>query len=316
MNLDYHRMSRIRFILLLFIAFICLSLTACQTRLDEARAGQAYHFSTTYPWGDPRNLSAQAKESMPPLPPLKSAAPETAVLIYTAGSLAEFLTDRCEMDRIDTRFGPPSILAGLDGRTVGSLTLVFDPFCTPTRVGTFLQETGEGEPKFIARSQEIAARARAWQAAGVPASHILLAGFSAGGWASLTALAEAPEIAGGVIAFSPAFAGPKRARSAGWENFRRAEVARLQKSSDLRALVFGFPDDAFEPAADLSFLADIRGVQFVEVEPARLLAVQGCEEETLGHYSLFNRCFQEAYWPQIRDFILAQFAAAEKPAGS
>ncbi len=290
---------------LILIILLSVTLSAC-AGTPAAKKGEAY-FATQHTkiWGELETLPAAVRKKVESMPQLIAAPESTIVIIYTAGSQAEYIPDLCDMSVVDVRYGLPRMIADLNGQQLGDKSLMIDGFCTPTRVGQFDQFTQDGKPKMHSRSQEIAARARAWANIGVPAKQIILMGFSAGGWASLTALAEAPTVAKAAVAFAPAFAGVRSERSAGWIWLRENERERLANTKSLNALVFGFPFDAFEEDADLEFLANVPELSLIAVN-RDLLYSEGCEPIMLGHYLLFESCFQRSYWPVVRDYLRTQ----------
>ncbi|MBL8835489.1 MAG: DUF4189 domain-containing protein, partial [Alphaproteobacteria bacterium] len=240
-------------------------------------------------------------------PPRRIDDPERAiVVIHSHGSLPTREADPCEMDRVNAPFGVPSVIDALEGETIAGRRVVVDGFCTPTRIGPMDPNTGLRTPKVIPRMREIAARAAAYVAAGVPAQQILLSGHSAGGWASLLVERERPDLIAGVIAFAPAAFGVAATRPPPVEAARRRRYADLTATAALRALVFGFAGDAFETADDLAVLARVPGVAFVAV-PAD--AIDGRPCAFAPHQRVRDPCFAETQAERIRRFIAAQVGA-------
>lgn len=235
------------------------------------------------------------------------ADPErTIVVIHSHGSRPTREVDPCEMDRVNAPYGVPFVINDLDGTTIAGRRVVVDGFCTPTRVGPLDPNTGLRVSKLIPRAREIAARAAAYVAAGVPPRQIFLSGHSAGGWASLLVERERPDLIGGVVAFAPAAFGQAATRAPQVEAVRQRRYAQLTSSAALRALVYGFAGDAFETAEDLSALARVPGVEFVAVPDAPL---DGRTCVFAPHVRMRDPCFSETQAGRVRRFIAAQVAA-------
>ena len=104
-------------------------------------------------------------------------------------------------------------------------------------------------------------------------NHIIIGGYSAGGWASLTLMSRYPDRFKGAIALNPAFAGPIKEwdeKLPHWGFFRNDQIKELQKSDTLNALVFIHHDDKFETPQTLSFLNsfnDINIIDYSELKP-------------------------------------------------
>ena len=103
--------------------------------------------------------------------------------------------------------------------------------------------------------------------------NIILAGWSAGGWASLNLQSRFPDKIKGVIAFNPAFAGPKnewQKQYPEWGSFRENQVNIFNQSDSLNAILFAHDKDVFEDPETLSFFKKFQGLQFIdysEVKP-------------------------------------------------
>lgn len=237
-----------------------------------------------------------------PADPLSLAEPESLLLlVYSHGSRAEFRGDRCRPLGETT----PEAVRRLAGARLGGLRVAVFAFCTRARHGSFQAESGRGEPKVAERTREIAALARRFAEAGVPARRIVLVGQSAGGWASLLAAARAEPPLGGVIAFAPAFAGPAAGRAPAWQALRDAQAGELAAAARLEGLVYAFPGDPYEPPADLGFLAALPGVEL------RSGAADPACAPREPHLSAFADCFAEAE----RERLLGFLAGRARPAG-
>ncbi len=240
-------------------------------------------------------------------PPRRIDDPERAiVIIHSHGSLPTREIDPCEMDRVNAPYGVPFVINDLEGAAIAGRRVVVDGFCTPTRIGPMDPNTGLRTPKVIPRMREIAARAAAYVAAGVPPGQIFLSGHSAGGWASLLVERERPELIAGVIAFAPAAFGVAATRPPLVEAVRRRRFAELAGAPALRALVFGFAGDSFESTDELQAFGRVPGVDFVAL-PAD--AIDGRRCSFAAHQRLRDPCFAETQAERIRAFIADRLAA-------
>lgn len=145
------------------------------------------------------------------------------------------------------------------------------------------------------RAREIMAVVAAYRAQGVPARRILSVGHSAGGWSSLIAARQDGEKFGGVIAFAPAFAGPRYEERL-YPAWRQIEFPKqrafISGAARLNALVFAYPNDAFNRPQELRFLTRIPG--------ARLVPVTVCQG---GHGTTYTACLTEAARDSVRAFV-------------
>lgn len=94
---------------------------------------------------------------------------------------------------------------------------------------------------------------------GMKPENITLSGHSAGGWTSLLAAATYPEKFDNVIAFAPAFAGPRNEESLypWWRKIIRPEQIEMIKTpNEVNKLIFAYEDDAFNRPQELTFLTD------------------------------------------------------------
>lgn len=151
------------------------------------------------------------------------------------------------------------------------------------------------------RAREIERVVDAYRARGVPASHIFLVGHSAGGWSSLIAARRFGHKFNAVIAFAPAFAGPRHetAKYPWWRNeLRPRQIRDILQAGRMHALVFAYPDDAFNRPRELAFLTRLQGV--------RLVAFDRCAER--HHGTTYSACFARAAAPTIVDYIRARLA--------
>ena len=129
--------------------------------------------------------------------------------------------------------------------------------------------------------------------------NIVLAGWSAGGWASLNLQSRFPDKIRGAIAFNPAFAGPKnewQKQYPEWGAFREDQVNIFNQSDSLNALLFAHDKDVYEDSDTLSFFKKFKGLQFIdysEVKPTTCTwaDVNKKMESNKGHNIPQSTCF-------------------------
>ena len=123
-------------------------------------------------------------------------------------------------------------------------------------------------------------------------NNIVLAGQSAGAWASITLRSQFPEKIDGVIAFNPAVAGTLRNRKdwPWWEDVRTNLISYMKLENLKNELVFAHDKDHYETTKTLSFLSNLKSIKFVDITG---LDCKGTA--TLGKYhGLGNtKCFAE-----------------------
>lgn len=133
---------------------------------------------------------------------------------------------------------------------------------------------------------------------GVPENRIFLAGHSAGAWTSLMLAADWGARIGGMIAFAPAFAGPRDNPEYPWwrEEARPRLIGEMLRAETIRALVFAYEADEYNRPADLAFLTETwpGGVELV---------AYGCDPAN-DHMSHLHDCRPDETARRIRDFVL------------
>jgi pimeloyl-ACP methyl ester carboxylesterase len=151
------------------------------------------------------------------------------------------------------------------------------------------------------RADEILAAVAALRARGAAAQRIFLLGHSAGGWSSLMAARKDASGFNAIVAFAPAFAGPRH-EEAQFPKWRRElapqQTAYLRQAPRIEALIFAWSDDDFDRPADLAPLESIPGV--------RLLAFDACRS---GHKTTYTECFREGARAEIEDYIKTRLKA-------
>ena len=151
------------------------------------------------------------------------------------------------------------------------------------------------------RADEILAAVAAHRARGVPASHIFVLGHSAGGWSSLMAARKDASGFNAIVAFAPAFAGP-RYEEAQYPKWRRqlapAQTAYLKQAKRIDALIFAYSDDDFDRPSELAPLESVPGI--------RIIAFDACHK---GHGTTYSECFREGAKVEIEDYIKQRLRA-------
>jgi len=151
------------------------------------------------------------------------------------------------------------------------------------------------------RAAEILAVVAAYRARGVAAKRIFLFGHSAGGWSSLMAARKDHGGFNAIVAFAPAFAGPRHetARYPWWRGRLAPEqIAYLRQAPRIEALIFAYSDDEFDRPAELAPLESIPGI--------RILAFDACNR---GHGTTYTDCFRAGARVEIEHYLKERLAA-------
>ncbi|WP_119169323.1 serine aminopeptidase domain-containing protein [Algihabitans albus] len=233
--------------------------------------------------------------------PLALADPQgTAVLIFLPGSSTEGRPDICRP--LDSRLGTtPQAFQRLAGRTLAGKTLAVFGFCSETKLGSFRKDRYAGEPKVIGRKNDLRTLVEALRAAGLPAEQLFLAGHSAGGWAALLLQRDRPFEINAVLAFAPAFTGPRATRTESWSRLRREMITRLSEAERLQALVVAVQGDPYNRPQDLAFLAQIPGVRLIGLSSDELEG-RPCEAGS-PHQLIYRDCFSDTQVDRIAAYL-------------
>jgi len=129
--------------------------------------------------------------------------------------------------------------------------------------------------------------------------NIVLAGWSAGGWASLNLKSRFPDKIKGVIAINPAFAGPKKEwqkKYPEWGAFRKLQVNILNQSNSLNAILFAHSKDVFEDPNTLSFFKKFKDLQLIDYSELKPTSCNWADvnkkmESNKGHDIPQSSCF-------------------------
>jgi pimeloyl-ACP methyl ester carboxylesterase len=150
------------------------------------------------------------------------------------------------------------------------------------------------------RADEILAAVAAFRARGIPAWRIFLLGHSAGGWSSLMAARKDRTGFNAIIAFAPAFAGPRHEESR-FPIWRRRlapeQMNYLLQAKRIDALIFAYEDDEFDRPRDIAPLERIPGI--------RIIAFDACMR---GHGTTYSECFRTGARREIEDYIKLRLA--------
>ena len=122
--------------------------------------------------------------------------------------------------------------------------------------------------------------------------NIVLAGQSAGSWASITLKSQFPEKIDGVIAFNPAVAGTLRNRKdwPWWEDVRNYLINLMNLPNLGNVLVFSHDKDHYETSETLSFLSNLNSVKFINLTE---LDCKGTTKLARYHGIALTKCFAE-----------------------
>ena len=119
--------------------------------------------------------------------------------------------------------------------------------------------------------------------------NIVLAGHSAGGWASMALYSYYPEIVKGAIAFNPAFAGKLVTnKDEFWSAIRKREIAKMKLSDSSNIIVYSHDRDEFENPSTLTFLSKLNNIEFIDLSSSL------CKGKTMtggDHGIPLNKCF-------------------------
>ena len=121
------------------------------------------------------------------------------------------------------------------------------------------------EHKQLKRQKIILSKAEELSAQGF--ENIVLAGYSAGGWASLNLQSRFPKKFKGSIAFNPAFAGPIKEwqkKYPHWGAFREHQVNIFKQTDSLNGILFAHARDVYENLETLSFFREFKNIEFVD----------------------------------------------------
>ncbi len=271
----------------------CLVISACAG--ERAGFGWPYTFTSRFMPVEPVALVQRV--------PLILLEPERfAVLLYMPGSGSEPTPDSC----ITTRPGinVPHTITDLAGQQIAGLTVLVYVYCTPTRVGGFNQADGDGVTKVMKRSFDIEGMVQEFARIGISGDRLILAGQSAGAWASLLVARRGQARIAGVLGTAPAFAGHHKVRPPIWQEERARQITYLSEAPHINALLFQFEGDRLEPPEHTEFLNHIHGIDRVILKGGDAIGGIPCDN-AYPHATAFKDCFRQTQ----RERILAAIEA-------
>ena len=205
---------------------------------------------------------------------------DVLLIIHNHGSDNDLVKDKCQRS---PKFGytwngavVPAIL-DLHNKKINNLTIKIYRVCsgvkgislkTMQKYRNQIKKNGKielaDEYKNIKRQKIILSEVKKFKSMGF--ENIVLAGYSAGGWASLNLQSRFPDIVKGAIAINPAFAGKKKQwqkKYPEWGAFRELQIDIFEKSESLDAIIFVHDKDKFEDSETLSFFSKFKGTNFI-----------------------------------------------------
>lgn len=214
------------------------------------------------------------------------------VVLFTAGSPDNDTAAPCRDGG-----GVPPVLSALGGTVIGGKTVVVHGYC-PIAIGALAGGMSMSE----ARAPELEDVIRSYQAQGVAARNIIIAGHSMGGWAAVLVAARKKVEIGGVIAFAPANGIWVRSRRGPnhWAAYARQKGA-MEDVQKMNALVYLFHGDEFNGPEDLEFMKTVDGIQYIAVAPKSL--GDGSCARNYAHSIVYSSCFQPSETDRIKAFI-------------
>jgi pimeloyl-ACP methyl ester carboxylesterase len=249
-----------------------------------AAAGAAAQQSPAPPPAVEDTDGLQAHGEQAPSPPQLPADPARAVvLIFNHGTYRPQRRHRCDEDG-----DVPAVVRGLAGAHAWTIHYLCSAATDDGDAGSYTYK----------RADEILAAVAAYRKRGVPARRIFLLGHSAGGWSSLMAARKDHSGFNAIVAFAPAFAGPRH-EEAQYPKWRRElaprQIAYLRQATRIEALIFAYSDDEFDRPADIAPLESVPGI--------RILAFDACQK---GHGTTYSECFRTGARVEIEYYVKAR----------
>tara|TARA_Y100000590_G_C15605304_1_gene971750 strand:+ start:148 stop:1101 length:954 start_codon:yes stop_codon:yes gene_type:complete len=240
---------------------------------------------------------------------------QTLLIIWNHGSFQDTKTDKCKKNpkwgyEWDGAVVPA--VAKLHNKKINNLEIKIYRLCSGVKGLTNKQQNilynqikSKGsfklhenwEYKQLKRQKIILEKTKEFYELGF--KNIVLAGYSAGGWASLMLLSNNPEIISGAVALNPAFAGPKKEwqdELPNWGELRNMQLDMFNYDESLNALIFSHSNDAYEDPTTLSFLKEFEKVNFIDYSKLKPTSCQWADvarsmEEHDGHSIPQSECF-------------------------
>jgi len=233
--------------------------------------------------------------------------PENTILIlYSHGSEGDNKSDKC----MKSWSKVPPVLTQLHNTKIDNLEIKIYMLCSGVRGWSQAEENKMGDDfeinkklslnfkdkdglllidkqKQILKQKVILEKIKEFESLGF--KNIVLAGHSAGGWASIALYSYYPEIVKGVIAFNPAFAGRLVTnKNEFWSAIRKREIAKMKLSDSSNIIVYSHDRDEFESPSTLTFLSKLNNIEFIDLSSSL------CKGKTMtggDHGIPLNKCF-------------------------
>jgi hypothetical protein len=222
------------------------------------------------------------------------------ILIYLPGSKQENEPDPCYPEENNNGFGVPNVVRQTYLKLKKNHDIKLMAFCAPTKVSNFDGINSKKKPKILLRTEDLIELLKQLKDHGADPEKIFLIGHSAGAWSTLLAKAKNPNLANGVIAIAPAFAGKQMFRPKIWEYLRNSLIDIITQADNFNALVFIFERDEFENKDSMSFLWEMKNVK-IEVINGPTLQALNCPFVPM-HNIPFDNCF-DIYADKMATFI-------------
>ena len=249
---------------------------------------------------------------------------DTILILYSHGSEGDNKSDKCMKSWTKV----PPVLTQLHNTKINNLEIKIYMLCSGVRgwsqaeqdkMADDFDKIGKLSLKFkdkdglllidkqkqILKQKVILEKIKEFESLGF--KNIVLAGHSAGGWASMALYSYYPEIVKGAIAFNPAFAGKLVTnKDEFWSAVRIREIEKMKLSNSSNILVYGHNQDAYETPDTLTFLSRLDNIKLVDLSSTL------CEGEMMtggDHGIPLNKCFavQEKKDRNISNYLLEIF---------
>jgi predicted esterase len=231
---------------------------------------------------------------------------DTILILYSHGSEGDNKSDKCMKSWTKV----PPVLTQLHNTKINNLEIKIYMLCSGVRgwsqaeqdkMADDFDKIGKLSLKFkdkdglllidkqkqILKQKVILEKIKEFESLGF--KNIVLAGHSAGGWASMALYSYYPEIVKGAIAFNPAFAGKLVTnKDEFWSAIRKREIAKMKLSDSSNIIVYSHDRDEFENTSTLTFLSKLNNIGFIDLSSSL------CKGKTMtgGYHGIpLNKCF-------------------------
>ena len=229
----------------------------------------------------------------------------TLLIIFNHGSSADKQKDHCSKKAKAGKIGTGGLvpaIASLHNKKINNLEIKIYRLCSgviglpeKTSIKYYDQFKAKGkielvdEYKQLKRQNIIINKVEEFKNSGF--ENIVLAGWSAGGWASLNLQSRFPDKVKGAIAFNPAFAGPKKEWSKQypqWGEFRKHQINIIKSANSLKGILFSHAKDNFETPETLAFFKEFDGLTFIDYSE-----LKGKKAHSMPGTKLFTKYVEE-----------------------